>query len=71
MPHIPIIIDTIEVLEQIDGYHETITDNITAEMYEGKQLEDAQALLTGTETLLADQKTALDAAAASLQAFIG
>jgi hypothetical protein len=71
MPHLVIIVDIEAALEQIDTYHEQITNNIVAEMYEGKQLEEAQSLLTNTESLLSTTKASLETQVGNLETFLG
>jgi hypothetical protein len=71
MPHLPVIIDVIDGLEQLDQYHEQISDNITNEVYEGKMLEEAQTLLANAETALDGVKVTVDTHVGNLEAFLG
>ena len=73
MPHIPIILDIEAQLDQLDQYHEQVSEALAEGEYDENQQQktNAQALLADTESGLAAQKSALDAQVGAFEAFLG
>lgn len=71
MPHLPIILDCKAFLDQVDQYHETITENIAADAYKESDLTAANELLNSAIVIAETTKAALEVQVGNMETFLG
>ena len=77
MPHFPIILlkELRAIFDQLDGYADTVHDNLEAEQYTGSQVAEAEQLLEDMSSLATtintNHRSALDTSAGAFETFLG
>ncbi len=77
MPHVPIVVleELRAIFDQLDGYADTLHDNIEAGQYTGAELTQAENLLSDMESLAVTinnaNRSVLDSCVGAVETFLG